>query len=128
MATVTREWNKLPHQQSYSIKQADGISEPWHLKIKAEAATAYTDLTLVGCTIKLYVKKGGTTVINGTTITADDAAEGKFTLTISGATTASWIGGYTYEIQCDFPVSHTNFPAGTVKTILEGSITVRADI
>ena len=128
MATVTREWNKLPHQKSYSIKQADGISDAWALDIKAESATAYTDLTLVGTTIKLYVKKGGTTVINGTAIVADDAVEGKFTLAISGATTETWIGNYQYELQVTFPVNHTNFPAGTVKTILEGSITVRADI
>jgi hypothetical protein len=128
MATVTRKWNQLPHQQSYSIKQGDGLSDPWQMKIKAEAATAYTDLTLVGTTIKLYVKKGGTTVIAGTPVVADDVAEGKFTLAISGATTETWIGNYQYELQVTFPTGHTNFPAGTVKTILEGSITVRADI
>lgn len=128
MASVNIDFNKLPYQKSYSIKQGDGLSDPWALDIKAEAATAYSDLTLVGTTIKLYVKKGGTTVIAGNPIVADSAAEGKFTLAISGATTETWIGNYQYELQVTFPTGHTNFPAGTVKTILEGAITVRADI
>ena len=124
----TIDFNKLPYQKSYMLKQGDGLEEPWHLKIKAEAATTYSDLTLVGCTLKLYVKKGSTTVINGTTITPDTDAEGKFRLRIAGATTTTWTGEYVYEVECTFPTGHTNFPDSCVKTILEGKIKVRSDI
>jgi len=128
MATTTIELNKLPIQKSYSLLQGDGISEPYHLKIKAEAATTYSNLSLTGCTLKLYVKKGSTTVVNGTSITPDNAASGQFTLAIAGATTASWVGDHVYEVECTFPTSHPTFTAGLIKTIVAGKITVRTDI
>jgi len=128
MATVTIDLEKLPYQKSFSRLQGDGLEWPVHLKIKAEAATTYSDLTLVGCTLKLYVKKGSTTVIDGTEITPDTANEGKFRLRVAGATTASWDGDYTYEVEITFPTSHTNFPDGYVGTFLQGNIHVRSDI
>ena len=128
MATVTIDFNDLPIQRSFTLKQGDTLLDPIHLTIKAEAATTYSNLTLVGCTLKLYVKKGSTTAIDGTALTPDVASEGKFTLLIAAATTATWSGEYTYEVEITFPTSHTNFPSGAVKTVLNGNIRISTDI
>lgn len=128
MATIKRDLNELPYQKSFNLKQGDGLSYPIHLQIKAEAATTYSDLTLVGCTLKLYVKKGSTTVVDGTTITADTASAGKFTVAVTGTTTASWLGDYQYEVQATFASGHANFSSGLIKTVIEGRIVVRVDI
>lgn len=128
MATATVAFNNLPYQKSYVIKQGDGLEDAFHFKIKSEAATTYSDLTLVGCTLNLYVSKAGTAVINGTAITPDTSSEGKFRLRVAGATTATWTDEYTYEVQCTFPVGHTNFPDGCIKTLLEGRIKIRLDL
>ena len=128
MATVTIELNKLPYQKSYVIKQGDGLEDAFHFKIKSEAATTYSDLTLVGSTLLLYVSKGGVAVISGTKIIPDTASQGKFRVRVAGATTATWTDEYTYAVQCTFPVRHTNFPDGCVKTLLEGRIKIRLDL
>ena len=128
MATVTIDFNDLPIQRSFTLKQGDTLLEPLHFQIRAEAATTYSNLTFVGCTLRLNVKKGSTTVINRTALTPDVASEGKFTLLIAAATTATWSGEYTYEVEITFPTSHTNFPSGAVKTVLNGNIRISTDI
>lgn len=128
MATVTIDLNAMPYQKSFQIIQGDGLEWPVHFKIKTEAATTYSDLSLVGCSLKLYVSKGTTAVIAGTAVTLDTAASGKFTLRIAGATTVTWSGDYKYEIEATFPAAHANFSAGLVKTLLEGRIRVRGDL
>lgn len=128
MATVTVDFGKLPYVKNYLLKQGDSLSEPWHLKIKTEAATTYSDFNLTGCTLTLWVKKGSTTVISGTAITPDTASEGKFTNLIAAATTDSWSGEYIYEIQLVAPVGNSYFPSGITKTVIEGRIKVRTDI
>lgn len=128
MATTTIELNKLPVIKGYNILQGDGITEAYQLKIRSEAATTYSSLTLTGATVKLYVKKGSTTVVDGTSQTVDDASAGKFTMNIAGSTTSSWAGDYIYEVEVVWPTSHTNFSVGLTKTVLAGKITVRSDI
>ena len=128
MATNTLDFNKLPLQQSFTLLQANDLIEAYQLTIKAEAATTYSNLSLVGAHVKLYVKKGSTTVVDGTAQTVDTASEGKFTLRIAAATTATWTGEYLYEVDMVLPVGHTNFPNGCTKTILQGRIRVKTDI
>ena len=128
MATETIDFNKLPYQKNYIIKQGDGLEAAWHILIKTEDATTYSDLSLIGCTLKLYVKKGATIVINGTAIVPDTESAGKFRLRIVGATTASWTGESVYEVECTFPVGNAYFPQGCIKTIIEGRVKVRLDV
>ncbi len=130
MATVTIEFNQLPYNKSYRLKQGDGLEEAWHAKIKSEAATSYSDLNLTGCTLKLYISKNGTAVtgFSGTSVTPDVAAEGKFRVRIPAASTTSWLGEYAYELEVTFPEDHANFPDGCTKTFLQGRITVSADL
>lgn len=128
MSTVTVDWNSMPSQKSFILKQADSLNYPVQLKIKTESATTYSNFNLTSCTLTLWVKKGGTAVISGTTITPDAAASGTFTVLITAAQTAAWTGEYSYEVQLVCPTGNTYFPSGATKTILEGVIKMRDDL
>ena len=128
MATNTVDFNKLPLQQSFTILQNNDLIYPQRLQIKSEAATTYSDFSLTGCQLKLYVKKGSTTVVDGTAQTVDTASEGKFTMRVAAATTASWTGEYLYELDLVVPVGNTHFPSGCTKTIMQGRVRVKTDI
>ena len=128
MATNTVDFNKLPYQQSFTILQNNDLIHPMRLQIKTEAATTFSDFSLVGCHLNLYVKKGSTTVVNGTAQTTDTASEGKFTMRIPAATTATWTGEYLYELDLVVPAGNAHFPSGCTKTILQGRVRVKTDI
>lgn len=128
MATITIDFNKLPYMLSYNLVQGDDLIEPWQLQILTEDNTTYADFSLVGCSIKLYVKQDDTVIINGTAQTVDTASEGKFTFRIPAATTATWTGEYVYEVELNVPVGNTHFPTGCIKTICKGRIKILLDI